>query len=325
MQYVFGPVPSRRLGQSLGIDPIPLKTCNWNCVYCQLGRSIPLCNKQLDYIPRNEILTQVKIALDSHGKEEIDWITFVGSGETTLHDGIGFLIREVKKLTDIPVAVITNGSLLYLKSVREALAVADAVLPSLDAGTQKLYKKINRPHPDISFPRYMEGLVTFRNEFQSDLWVEVMLVQDLNDTEEALIEISKKLEQVRPDKVHIGLPYRPPVEKWVKPPNEEGIIRAISILGEVAMVAPPVEGKFDLGEGESIVDAIIGIITRHPMSEDQLLGAIADFPAKQRAEIIDDLKASSRAQIIERYGEYFWCAFPSEYPETEKLYKPSHL
>ncbi|MCK4825117.1 radical SAM protein, partial [bacterium] len=173
MKYVFGPVPSRRLGQSLGIDTIPLKTCNWNCIYCQLGRSKPLRNERLDYIPLSEIMSQFKIALGSHKPEEIDWITFVGSGEPTLHAGIGWLINEVKKLTDIPVAVITNGSLLFLQSVRKALKAADAVLPSLDAGTQKLYKKINRPHPDISFNRFIEGLVTFRNEFQGDLWVEV--------------------------------------------------------------------------------------------------------------------------------------------------------
>lgn len=320
MKYVFGPVPSRRLGQSLGIDTIPLKTCNWNCIYCQLGRSKPLRNERLDYIPLSEIMSQFKIALGSHKPEEIDWITFVGSGEPTLHAGIGWLINEVKKLTDIPVAVITNGSLLFLQSVRKALKAADAVLPSLDAGTQKLYKKINRPHPDISFNRFIEGLVTFRNEFQGDLWVEVMLVQDVNDTEEALIAIAKKMEQIQPDKVHIGIPTRPPAEKWVKPPNEEGIMRAIAILGEVAMVAPPLEGKFDLGGGEDVIDAIIAIITRHPMSDDQLLRAIADFPVEQRAEIIDALKASNQAQIIERFGQHFWCAMPSVYPDAEKLY-----
>ncbi|MCJ7625630.1 MAG: radical SAM protein, partial [Anaerolineaceae bacterium] len=252
--------------------------------------------------------------------EEIDWITFVGSGEPTLHAGIGWLIKEVKKLTDIPVAVITNGSLLFLQSVRKALEVAEAVLPNLDAGTQKLYKKINRPHPDISFNRFIEGLVTFRKEFHGELWVEVMLVQGVNNTEEALTAIAKKMEQVQPDKVHIGIPTRPPAEKWVKPPNEEGIMRAIAILGEVAMVAPPVVGKFDLGGGENVIDAIIAIITRHPMSDDQLLRTLADFPDEQRAEIIDNLKASNQAQIIERFGQHFWCAMPSVYPDTEKLY-----
>ena len=111
MKYVYGPVPSRRLGQSLGIDTIPLKTCNWNCVYCQLGRTEPLVNQRNDYFPPEEILAEIREVLDSHKPGEIDWVTFVGSGEPTLHASIGWLIRKVKALSDLPVAVITNGSL----------------------------------------------------------------------------------------------------------------------------------------------------------------------------------------------------------------------
>lgn len=139
MKYVFGPVPSRRLGKSLGIDTIPLKTCNWNCVYCQLGRTIPLNNKRSEYFPSDAILTELEQALASHSSGEIDWVTFVGSGEPTLHSGLGRLIRQVKTRTDLPVAVITNGSLFYLPEVRQDIGVADAVLPTLDAGTAELY------------------------------------------------------------------------------------------------------------------------------------------------------------------------------------------
>ena len=127
MNYVFGPVPSRRLGKSLGIDPIPLKTCNWNCVYCQLGRSRPLTNKRKEYIDPDIILEELGAALEAHAPGEIDWITFVGSGEPTLHSGLGSLIRQVKQVSDIPVAVITNGGLLYLPEVRQDLSSADAV------------------------------------------------------------------------------------------------------------------------------------------------------------------------------------------------------
>jgi wyosine [tRNA(Phe)-imidazoG37] synthetase (radical SAM superfamily) len=146
MKYVFGPVPSRRLGQSLGIDTIPLKTCNWNCVYCQLGRTVPLTNKRREYFPRDEIIAEVEQALGTHKPGEIDWVTFVGSGEPMLHAGMGWLIRKVKELTEssahrLPVAVITNGSLLYMPEVREELAAADAVLPTLDAGTPGFIEK----------------------------------------------------------------------------------------------------------------------------------------------------------------------------------------
>jgi wyosine [tRNA(Phe)-imidazoG37] synthetase (radical SAM superfamily) len=138
MNFVFGPVPSRRLGQSLGIDTIPLKTCNWNCVYCQLGRSVPLVNQRRNYFLPEAILAEVQVALSAHQPGTIDWITFVGSGEPTLHASLGLLIRQVKTLTDRPVAVITNGSLLYLPEIRQELSAADAVLPTLNAGAPQL-------------------------------------------------------------------------------------------------------------------------------------------------------------------------------------------
>jgi len=162
MNYVFGPVPSRRLGQSLGVDTIPLKTCNWNCVYCQLGRTMPVTHDLQEYFPSEAILAEIKYALASHEPGDIDWITFVGSGEPTLHAGLGWLIQETKALTIKPIAVITNGSLLYLPSVRQALVEADAVLPSLDAGTPQLYRQINRPHPEATFERLVDGLTAFR-------------------------------------------------------------------------------------------------------------------------------------------------------------------
>lgn len=318
MKYVFGPVPSRRLGQSLGIDTIPLKTCNWNCIYCQLGRSKPLNNERKDYIPLSEIISEVKNGLASHLQEEIDWVTFVGSGEPTMHAGIGWLIKEVKKFTDIPIAVITNGSLLFLQSVRTALVNADAVLPSLDAGTPQLYKKINRPHPDVPFERFVDGLIAFRHEFKGQLWVEVMLVKGVNDTEAALKDIAKIMKEVQPDKIHIAMPTRPPAEAWVKPPSEEGIMRATAILGESAQVIHPKEDRFDLSGSDNLLDAIIGIITRHPLSEEQLIRAITRFSAEQRAKTLDDLQASNQAQVIERFGQKFWCVSSSFFPDSRQ-------
>ena len=318
MKYVFGPVPSRRLGQSLGIDTIPLKTCNWNCVYCQLGRSTPLCNRRSEYIPINDILSQIKISLRAHNRDEIDWVTFVGSGEPTLHTGIGELIRKVKDMTDIPVGVITNGSLLYLGSLREALAAADAVLPSLDAGKPETYKKIHRPHPEIGYEQYVDGLIQFQREYQGQFWLEVMLVSGANDTEEELQAIAEKIDRIQPTQVHLSAPTRPPAEKWVKPPDQEAIRRGIAILGEVAEVTTQVSGVFDLDSGENIIEGIIAIITRHPMSEEQLLFSLADYGDQQRSKIIQDLKASGQAQIIERFGKRFWSAVPAVYPDEVK-------
>ncbi len=315
MKYIFGPVPSRRLGRSLGIDTIPLKTCNWNCVYCQLGRSMPLTNSRKNYILSEVILAEVQAALSAHRPGEIDWITFVGSGEPTLHAGIGLLIRQVKVLTDVPVAIITNGSLLYLPEVRAELIAADAVLPTLDAGTPELYRTINRPHPDITFERLVKGLIAFREQYTGKLWIEVMLVRGLNDGEQALRDIAVVLGKIRPDEVHINLPTRPPVETWVQPPDDEGLMRATAILGDFAHVVQPAEGTFDLSGCNNLTDAIVGIVTRHPMREAELRHALEKWSPGQVDEALAELEASGRAQVIERYGVRFWSAADSRYPD----------
>ncbi len=315
MSVVFGPVPSRRLGQSLGIDTIPLKTCNWNCVYCQLGRTVPLTNERKAYYPNAEILAEVKAALAGHQPGQIDWVTFVGSGEPTLHSGIGELIRGVKALTDLPVAVITNGSLLYLPEVRRALAPADAVLPSLDAGTAVLYRQINRPHPEVTFNRLVDGMIAFREEYSGQIWVEVMLVRGLNDTEAALRDIAAVLYLIQPDEVHINLPTRPPAETWVREPEEEGLLRARAILGDIATIVHPAVGEFDLSGFDTAVDAIIAIITRHPMRQEELERALSRWTPGQVRQTLADLAASGQAQVVERYGARFWSAAPSRYPD----------
>jgi wyosine [tRNA(Phe)-imidazoG37] synthetase (radical SAM superfamily) len=315
MKYVYGPVPSRRLGQSLGVDTIPLKTCNWNCVYCQLGRTVPLTNERREYYPRAEILAEVEAALESHRPGEIDWVTFVGSGEPALHSGIGWLIRHVKTLTNLPVAVITNGSLLYLPEVRYDLAEADVVMPSLDAGTAVLYRQIIRPHPEATFDRLVHGLIDFQQSYKGKLWVEVMLVQGLNDTEEALQAIAAILRRIQPDEVHINLPTRPPAETWVRPSDEEGLMRARAIFGNIARVIHPAEGSFDLSGYETVVEAIIGIITRHPMRQEELERTLARWTPDRVSEALAELAAGGRAQMVERLGVRFWSAAPSLYPD----------
>jgi wyosine [tRNA(Phe)-imidazoG37] synthetase (radical SAM superfamily) len=315
MKYVFGPVPSRRLGQSLGVDTIPLKTCNWNCVYCQLGRTIPLMNERREYVPVEEVLIEADQALRSGANDDIDWVTFVGSGEPTLHSKLGWLIRRVKELTDKPIAVITNGSLLYLPEVREELSVADAVLPTLDAGTAELYCKINRPHPQVTFERLVDGLIAFRKEYQGKLWVEVMLVYGLNDSEQALRRLARILRRIRPDQVHINLPIRPPAETWVQPSDEDGVSRAMFILGKAAQVVHPAESDFSLSEHENMVETIISIVKRHPMRQDELEQALKHWSPGQVDKALADLKASGRAQIVERLGVHFWSAASSIYPD----------
>jgi len=308
MQAVFGPVPSRRLGRSLGIDPIPLKTCNWNCVYCQLGRTAPLTCERRDYVPAALIVEQVRTVLESRRSGEVDWLTFVGSGEPTLHERLGWIIRQVKAMTPVPVAVITNGSLLYRPDVREELSAADAVLPSLDAGSASLYRAVNRPHPEFTFNRLVDGLVEFRRSYSGKLWIEVMLVENLNDGEPALRDLAAVLARIEPDEVHISLPLRPPAEVWVKPADGHGLARATEILGSVARILPPIPEGVDLSAPEDLVEAVISVISRHPMNEGELTRALERWSAGDVSNVLSQLAASGRAQVVTASGQRFWSA-----------------
>jgi wyosine [tRNA(Phe)-imidazoG37] synthetase (radical SAM superfamily) len=273
IHYIFGPVPSRRLGRSLGIDPTPVgesshsclgshgvtapcirKFCNWNCVYCQLGRTRPYTKSRVAFFPPEAMFAELRETLQTEPSKNIDWITFVGSGEPTLNKDIGTLLRGVKAMTVLPIAVITNGSFLSLPEVREALSIADAVLPTLDAGSASLFRRINRPHPDFGFEGHVEGLVAFGREYAGKLWLEVMLIAGLNDDEASLEDLAAAIEQIGPDEVHLVLPTRPPVEPWVKPSDEGGITRAQNILGRVAPVLHPLKeyGDFFPREGRVI-------------------------------------------------------------------------
>ena len=318
MKYVFGPVPSRRLGRSLGVDPIPFKTCNWSCVYCQLGRTSPMTVGRGVYHPVDAIVREVQEALHADREGAIDWITFVGSGEPTLHSELGKMIRQVKDLTAIPVAVLTNGSLLYQSDVREELLAADAVLPSVDAGSEHLYRKINRPAQTLTFDRLIRGLVAFRRAYTGKLWVEVMLLKGVNDTPEALAKLAAVLREISPDEVHVSLPMRPPAESWVEPPDDAGFMRAIEVLGQVAHVVQPVEGTFDISGYDNVVDAVIGIIARHPMREEELVQSLDRWHPGQVADALEELAASGRARVVERLGRRFWSYADAHYADQAR-------
>ena len=311
---VFGPVPSRRLGQSLGIDPVRPKTCNWNCVYCQLGRSAPLIAERKEYVSAEEIIATLKTVLQKARPGSIDWITFVGSGETTLNSRLGWMIRQVKQITDLPVAVITNGSLLYRQDVREELAAADAVLPTLDAGTPELYRKINRPWPEPTYEQYLQGLIDFRRMYRGKYWLEIMLVKGMNDTEEALHDLAAQILRIAPDKVHLTLPDRPAAEPWVKPPDEEGIMRALAILGKSGVeVVHPRRGSFDISAYTNPTEAILAILARHPMRDDEIIATLHRWAPEQAREALETLRRSGKVQIVERYGVRFWALAGGKY------------
>ncbi|MBN1928967.1 MAG: radical SAM protein [Chlorobiaceae bacterium] len=307
MNYVFGPVSSKRLGQSLGVDLLPAKSCTWNCIYCQLGRTKEYVTERREFFPKEDILAEILETVRS-GKK-IDWITFVGSGETTLYKGLGWLISEVKKATEIPVAIITNGSLLSLPEVRRELLEADAVLPSLNAGSPELFERIDRPAPGFTFERHVEGIRLFRQEYKGKLWVEVMLIKGVNDSEEALGELAAVLSGIRPDMIHLVLPTRPAPESVVGIPDEERVQRAVFVLSAAAPVLNPAKGEMNLDSAENLPDTVASIASRHPVQERELqaaLGKLFGGDAAKIREAMGELLASGRFEKVRQGGELYW-------------------
>lgn len=297
---------------------MPLKACNWNCVYCQLGRSTPVVGERKQYAPPEDMLAEVREAIRAHGREAIDWVTIVGSGEPLLHTGIGRLVAGVKSVTDVPLALLTNGSFLHLPEVREAVLPVDAVMPSIDAGSAEMFRKVDRPHPGISFDQHIEGLVAFRREYTGKFWPEVMLVKGVNDTEEALADIAEVLARLEPEVVHVNVPTRPPAEAWVEPPDNEGLMRAVAILGRSARIVVPAELDFDAARFDSIDDAIVEIVSRHPMREEEIRRMLRRWPADEVDRALKEVETSGRVQIVERFGARFLAAEGSRYSPGER-------
>jgi wyosine [tRNA(Phe)-imidazoG37] synthetase (radical SAM superfamily) len=315
VSYVFGPIASRRLGRSLGVDPIVYKACNWNCVYCQLGRTTPLRHERQDFVPPDDVVAEVVQALAAHAPGAIDWITFGGSGEPTLHASLGRMLRGVKAATEIPVAVLTNGALLYRPEVQAELMAADAVLPTLDAGSEELFQRINRPWPELTFGRLIEGLVGFRRVFGGKLWVEVMLIKGVNDGEPELREIAAVLERIRPHEVHINRPVRPPAEGWVQPPDEEALARAASILGSNARVVAATAPCLELSPRGDVGSAIVEILARHPMSLEELVQALERWGPADVGQALASLARDGRVRTVMRMGRQFWSGVEAKYGE----------
>lgn len=315
MEYLYGPIPSRRLGQSLGVDPVPLKTCNWNCVYCQLGRTSPMTFARKAYVPTAALLAELSDFFARPNAPHVDWVSFVGSGEPTLHSEIGAMIRGAKTIASAPVAVITNGTLLYDAKLRTELMAADLVMPTFSAANATMYRKLHRPHPQATFARQLEGLRAFRQEYQGALWVEVMLLHGVNDTDEHLTELAQLIREVGPDEVQVTLPTRPPAEAWVEAPDSDGLMRAISILRQDLIVGHPhLPGlALDGIDAESIVEELWAILVRHPMSERQIREAVAGRAATLVEEVMASLAADGRVHRLVQMGTPFWVGGSATY------------
>jgi len=269
MKYVYGPVPSRRLGNSLGIDPIPSKTCNYQCIYCQLGKTTNFTNERRNYCPKQGIIVEMKQALEN-SESEIDYITFVGSGEPTLYKDLEDLVLAARKYSHKPTCVITNGALLYDPEVRKPLKSVNVVLPSFDAGDEKMFIRINRPHPSIKFEKVVQGFIDFRKNYEGEFRVEIMVLRGINDSKEELIKIKNNLDLIQPDIIDINVPIRPPVEKWVKIPDKSVIATLNEVFGHYSDINFPEFGSFKIYSSD-FEKELLNIIERHPMRQDQII------------------------------------------------------
>lgn len=263
-KHVYGPVPSRRLGRSLGVDLVPFKTCSYDCVYCQLGRTTTKTTERKEYVPVEEVLSELreKLAAD----EPCDFIGLAGSGEPTLHSGIGTLIRAIKGLTKIPVAVLTNGSLLWMEDVQEDLLGADFVLPSLDAGDAHLFQWVNRPAEAISFERMVDGLESFTKRFPGEVWLEVLLLDGVTAYPAQVEKIAALVRRIGPARVQLNTASRPPAELFARAVSESRMLALASLLpGRVEVLTAREEAG---SHGESGADPsepeILTLLARRP-------------------------------------------------------------
>lgn len=263
-KYLFGPVPSRRLGLSLGVDIVPLKTCTQNCIYCQLGINAEQTLKRADYVPIQDVLAELeeKIAEGLNA----DYITLSGSGEPTLHCHIGQLIDGIRAITSIPIAVITNGTLFTDPQVRRDCAKADVVLPSLDASDEETFKKINHPHTDIDFFSFVEGLCKFREQFTGQIWLEVFLVEGVNTAKEHLEKINQLIEKIEPDKIQLNTAVRPVANAHVKHVHSQKLGRIAKLLGPKARVIAGYKETIGPDKSTGKTQNILQMLKRRPCS-----------------------------------------------------------
>ena len=283
-KHLFGPIVSRRLGRSLGIDLVPFKTCTFDCIYCQLGSTTVHTIERREYVPINEVLDELERKLN---EGTCDWVTLAGSGEPTLYGPLEPLIRAIKAMTTIPVAVITNGSLLWMPEVRQALLPVDLVIPSLDAATPDSFQRVNQPHAEITFDRIISGLRTFRNEFKNQLWLEIFLVE-ATTTEAEIEKMAELVAEIDPDKVQINTVVRPSKVAALQPVSREVLERCAAHIGhnaEIIAAYPHMESADDTTITEQDV---LGLVRRHPDTVEGIargLGASQTLVAQLLAQL----------------------------------------
>ncbi|NOX87370.1 MAG: radical SAM protein [Chlorobi bacterium] len=305
-KYLFGPVPSRRLGMSLGVDLVPKKVCSLNCVYCEVGRTTRLTTERREYILYDKVVNELEHYF--HNNPDPDYITFSGSGEPTLNIRIGDVINYVKQhKPGIPVAVLTNGTLLNDKKVRAELIQADVILPSLDAAIQNVFEKINRPAPALTVEQYIEGLVEFRNEFPGKIWLEVLIIPGYNDSPDDLTALKQAFAKIHPDSIQLNTLDRPGVVENLRAATRAELQHIVNFwqLDNVEIIAAAPQRKNILSYRQDTESAILGTIARRPCTPDDLVKMLG-LHINEVNKYLDVLEHENKIQAtLEERGVFY--------------------
>jgi wyosine [tRNA(Phe)-imidazoG37] synthetase (radical SAM superfamily) len=295
-KHVFGPLSSRRLGVSLGVDVLQPKTCPLNCIYCELSRTTRLTLLRDEYVPAAEVIEEVSRALTELPR--VDYVTFSGSGEPTLNSALGRMISGIKKQAGVPVAVLTNGVFLFMKEVRDDLLEADIVLPSLDAASVDVFRCINRPHPRLNLFRIIDGLVEFRNEYHGQIWLEILFVKDVNDSLEEVQRLKAAVARIKPDKVQLHTVSRPPAETTVNPVTQDFLHRAQRLFGGRSEVLPQEPKIIPTLNHSDLERSILAVASRRPVTVAELASTVGSH-AEIVIRAIGSMVADHRLDVIE--------------------------
>ena len=304
-RHVYGPVPSRRLGRSLGIDLVPFKTCTYDCIYCQLGRTTCKTSRMKAYVPVAAVLDELARSLESGPPP--DYIGLAGSGEPTLHSGIGEVIDGIRRLTPIPVAVLTNGSMLWSPEVRAALAQADLILPSLDAGNPQTFQRVNRPHPDIPFERLVNGLLAFAEGSRARIWLEVFVLRGVTDRPAEIAQIAAIVARIRPARVQLNTVCRPPAEPWALAVPVETLSRFQGAFPGVCDIAAarPWFDPVCHPAGTHPESRILALLGRRPCTVEGIASGLALHPSEV-IKCLDGLHRCGAVDAVWSAGEIFY-------------------
>ncbi len=303
MNYLFGPVASRRLGLSLGVDLIPSKTCPLDCIYCEVGRTTVKTLERREYIPAAAIMAELT-AYFAGDNPKPDYVTLAGSGEPTLNSGLGQIIAHLKQLTQTPVAVLTNGVLLSDPQVRQEIAAADVILPSLDAVTEELFQKINRPPAGLRVEDLIAGLQALRREYDGRIWLEILLLQGLNDTPAELAKLKDAIAAIRPDEVHLNTLVRPGVEDYALAVRPEVLAAAARFLGPSAKVIASPPRQFHSQIPLSDADFLASLARRPQTAAD--LAAVLRLPEAEVAARLKNLVREGRLRTSRHQQQIFY-------------------